>query len=164
MRPYVFRKIRAEEAPQMFSMILQRMRWMDQNGIRQWNVTEYDRAYPLEYYMEEQRRGRIFALTDATADRIVCAAILKEEDERWSDGVPALYIHNFVSKIDASGVGAYFLECAAEYAAQLGKEYLRLDSAVDNPALAHYYERHGFLPAGECSDGPYHGILRQREL
>lgn len=57
MQGCVFRKLRADEVPQMFSMILARMRWMDENGIRQWNATEYDRAYPLEYYMDEQYRG-----------------------------------------------------------------------------------------------------------
>ena len=106
MQGCVFRKLRADEVPQMFSMILARMRWMDENGIRQWNATEYDRAYPLEYYMDEQYRGRIFALAIVPADEIACAAILKEEDERWTDDAPALYIHNFVSGIGAGGAGA----------------------------------------------------------
>ena len=164
MQDCVFRRLRADEVPQMFSMILARMRWMDENGIRQWNATEYDRAYPLEYYMDEQYRGRIFALASVPADEIVCAAILKEEDERWMDGTPALYIHNFVSRTDAGGVGARFIEFAGEYARSLGKEYLRLDSAEDNAALAAYYERQGFLPAGKCTDGPYRGVLRQKKL
>ena len=134
MQGCVFRKLRADEVPQMFSMILARMRWMDENGIRQWNATEYDRAYPLEYYMDEQYRGRIFALASVPADEIACAAILKEEDERWTDDAPALYIHNFVSGIGAGGAGARFIESAGEYARRLGKEYLRLDSAENNAA------------------------------
>ena len=148
----------------MFSMILARMRWMDENGVRQWNATEYDRAYPLEYYMDEQYRGRIFALASVPADEIACAAILKEEDERWTDDAPALYIHNFVSGIGAGGAGARFIESAGEYARRLGKEYLRLDSAENNAALSAYYERQGFLPAGECTDGPYRGVLRQKRI
>ncbi len=65
-----------------------------------------------------------------------------------------MYIHNFVSGIGAGGAGARFIESAGEYARRLGKEYLRLDSAENNAALSAYYERQGFLPAGECTDGP----------
>ena len=43
-------------------------------------------------------------------------------------------------------------------------QYFRLDSAVDNDALTQYYESQGFLPVGECEDGPYRGILRQKKL
>ena len=164
MQGCVFRKLRADEVPQMFSMILARMRWMDENGVRQWNATEYDRAYPLEYYMDEQYRGRIFALAIVPVDEIACAAILKEEDERWTDDAPALYIHNFVSGIGAGGAGARFIESTGEYARRLGKEYLRLDSAENNAALSAYYERQGFLPAGKCTDGPCRGVLRQKRI
>ena len=43
---YIFREIEKEEVPQMFSMILQRMEWMDKKGIEQWNVTNYEYIYP----------------------------------------------------------------------------------------------------------------------
>jgi hypothetical protein len=44
------------------------------------------------------------------------------------------------------------------------KAFLRLDSAIDNPALTRYYEALGYLPAGHCVDGLYEGILRQKAL
>lgn len=51
-----------------------------------------------------------------------------------------------------------------EIARQRGKRCLRLDSAVDNQALADYYEAQGFIAVGKCDDGPYQGILRQKPL
>ncbi len=148
----------------MFSMILRRMEWMEEKGIRQWNVAEYDEIYPLSYYEEERQKGELFVLADRDTNEIVCGAVLKEEDERWEDRAPSIYVHNFVSKTAPRHVGRIFLIFAEKYAAERGKRYLRLDSARDNQALASYYEKIGFAPAGSCVEGGYHGILRQKEL
>ena len=45
-----------------------------------------------------------------------------------------------------------------------GKEYLRLDCAVDNPVLNEYYESMGYETAGHCQDGPYYGVRREKRL
>lgn len=57
-----------------------------------------------------------------------------------------------------------FRRAAEEYAAERGKKWLRLDAAEDNLALAAYYAAQGFQPVGRCQDGPYHGILRQKQV
>ena len=49
---YQFREITKSGVPQMFSMILKRMEWMDEKGIQQWNAAKYDTIYPLSYYEE----------------------------------------------------------------------------------------------------------------
>ena len=161
---YLFRKIFKSEIPQVFSMILQRIEWMSQKGIRQWNVTNYTNAYPLSYYEAECESGRLFVLADTATEQIVCAAVLKEQDDRWPDDSPALYLHNFVSSPDARGTGTVFLRYAEAYARQLQKQYFRLDSARDNQALAAYYKTYGFEDAGDCEDGLYKGILRQKRI
>lgn len=161
---YIFRQIKENEIPQMFTMILERMKWMDKQGIEQWNTTNYDEVYPQSYYEERRKAGEVFVLEDRINKHIVCAAVLKEEDERWTDKNSAFYLHNFVSKIDEHGVGTLFIQKTEEYALQMGKQYLRLDSAKDNISLSNYYEKRGFLPAGKCKDGLYEGILRQKEL
>ena len=161
---YVFREIKKQEIPQMFSLILQRMKWMDEKGIRQWNVTNYAEVYPERYYEAQREKGEVFVLAEKETEELVCAAVLKEEDERWEDEQPALYLHNYVSKVGQHGAGAVFLHLAEEYALEKGKRYFRLDSAVDNEALAKYYEARGFLPVGTCEEGLYKGILRQKEL
>lgn len=150
----------------MLSLIHQRIAWMDEVGIRQWNVTDYDGVYPPIYYEECWRRGELFALTDAADGRIVCAGALKTQDARWPDGfsVPALYLHHLAADRACKGAGRIFLREAEAHAARTGMAYLRLDSAIDNPALTFYYESQGYLPAGTCTDGLYEGILRQKKL
>ena len=45
---------------------------------------------------------------------------------------------------------------------RLEKAAVRLDCAENNPFLNDYYEKHGYKEKGKCSDGEYHGILRQK--
>ena len=40
MKQYRFRKMTKEEIPSMFTLIKERIEWMDQIGIQQWNVTD----------------------------------------------------------------------------------------------------------------------------
>ena len=164
MKQYIFRKLKREEIPQMFALIIQRIVWMDEKGIKQWNVTNYADAYPLDYYYEQYEKEIAFGLIDEESGELVCAAILKESDDIWEDDSPSIYLHNFVSKVGEKGVGTIFLKFAEEYAIEQNMQYFRLDSAVDNDALTQYYESQGFLPVGECEDGPYRGILRQKKL
>ncbi|MBR3767343.1 MAG: TIGR01212 family radical SAM protein [Clostridia bacterium] len=166
---YIFREIKEDEIPIMFEMILSRMKWMDKVGIKQWNVTKYDEVYPIAYYEEKRQKGEVFVLEEKTNGDIVAAAVLKSEDDRW-EGVPcykrhsAFYLHNFAAKIGKKGVGAIFLSLAEEYAKEKGKEYFRLDSADDNKKLEKYYTEKGYIPVGECIDGLYTGILREKKL
>ncbi len=149
----------------MVALILSRMRWMDEVGIRQWNCTHYDEVYPMSYYEAAQARGEIFVLVHRDSGEMVCAAALKETDDRWvAPQGSAFYLHHFVSKRGASGAGSEFLRRAEQYAAQVGKEYFRLDSATDNAALEKYYRTRGYVAVGECVDGEYTGILREKKL
>lgn len=161
---YTFRKIRKEEISQMFRLVIQRMKWMDENGIKQWNVTKYDKAYPQSYYYKASEHGEVFVLENEETGKIVCAAILKEHDEHWYDNKSAIYLHNFVSKIGEKGVGKIFLKYAEAYAVNKGKKYFRLDSTSDNSALTQYYESKVFLQISKCEEGLYKGILRQKSL
>ena len=160
----IFRKMTPEEVPQLFRLVQERIEWMNEKGIRQWNVLKYDEIYPLSYYQEEQRQGHLFALLDAADGRVLSGGILRETDERWPDDVPALYLHSFVSKPGAPGAGAAFLSHVESLSRAMDKRCLRLDSACDNAPLGRYYESLGFAAVGECEDGPYRGTLRQKQL
>lgn len=164
MSKYIFRKMNRNEPSQMFQMILERMKWMDEKGIKQWNVTKYDEVYPLSYYEKAQKNGEVYVLYDTDAKQIVAAAILKDNDERWNGSEKSLYLHNFVAKIGEKGAGSLFLSFTEEYARSTRNVFLRLDSAENNTALSHYYESHGFSPVGNCVDGLYRGILREKRL
>lgn len=166
---YVFEKIKKEEIPLMFSIILSRMKWMDEVGIDQWNNTFYDEVYPVSYYEEHRRVGEVFVLREIATGEIVSAAVLKSEDDRWEhiadySTKSAFYLHNFCSRIDKKGTGRIFLDFAEEYARICEKDVFRLDSAEDNAVLEAYYESRGYIPKGFCIDGLYKGILREKEI
>lgn len=150
----------------MLDLIHQRIAWMDETGIRQWNVTDYDGVYPPQYYEACWHKGELYALEDAASGQIICVGALKREDPRWPEHLhaPALYLHHLAASLKHRGAGRAFLQAAERHAARLGMTWLRLDSAVDNPALTRYYESQGYLPAGLCTDGLYEGILRQKAL
>ena len=162
---YIFRPLRVREVGQMFDLIMSRVAWMDEVGIRQWNVTKYDECYPMSYYEEHARAGRIMILEDAQTAELLAVGLLKEEDERWADdGEPAFYLHHFATKIGHKGIGREYIHRAEAYAKMRGKHYFRLDSAIDNENLTKYYTNLGYEPCGTCVDGLYTGILRQKSL
>lgn len=163
-REYVFRPLKRDEIPAMLNIIRQRIAWMDEVGIRQWNVTDYNGVYPPEYFEGCHARGELFALADSRTDEIVCIGALKQADDRWPDKADALYLHHLAAALAHKGAGRRFLAEAEQYAAGIGMKYLRLDSAVGNQALEDFYVSQGYLPAGRCIDGLYEGILRQKSI
>ena len=166
---YVFRPIRENELPVMLGIIADRVKWMDEVGIKQWNVTNYAEVYPLEYFRDHYMKGEVFVLEEKDSGDIAACAVLKHEDDRWEHipdykTVSALYLHNFAVRLDKKGTGSIFLRLAERYAAERGVECFRLDSADDNEKLRDYYTSRGFVPRGECVDGLYKGILREKSL
>ena len=161
---YIFRQATKQEIPAVFALIMGRVAWMDQVGIRQWNTTKYDQRYPLDYYETRRQQEELFVLEDTDTGQIVCVGALFHEDERWPNPASAYYLHHLASRVDAKGTGSIFLQMAEDYTASRGKQYLRLDSAVGNRTLQDYYTRRGYVAAGFCKDGLYEGILRQKKL
>lgn len=147
----------------VIALIAERIRWMDEAGIEQWNKTQYMLRYPRDYW-EEQIRGGFFFVAEEDG-RITGVMALYPEDERWpEDGVSAFYVHHLASACGAPGTGRKLLLWAEGYSRQEGKAYLRLDSAVGNEGLARFYGSLGYTEAGLCTDGPYHGICREKNL
>ena len=161
---YKFRKIEKQEIPRLFEIIAGRVSWMDQVGIKQWNTTEYLAVYPIEYYEEKFRLGQVFVLEDLEQNKIVCGAVLMCEDARWKNKASAFYLHNFASDVSEKGVGSIFLQKAEEYTRDAGKEFMRLDSDIENVELEKYYSSRGYVAVGSCVDGLYKGTLRQKKL
>lgn len=160
---YLFREAEKIDVKNVFQLILERMQWMDKKAITQWNSAHYDQIYPLSYYETKREAGELFVLWDTCHQEIVSAGVLLEQDERWSDPSPSLYLHNFVSKL-SSNAGANFLKYAELLAKQKQKQFLRLDCAIHNSKLASYYEKLGFQAVGTCKEGDYKGILQQKKI
>lgn len=161
---YIFRQATAAEIPAVFDLIMGRVAWMDQVGIRQWNTTKYDQRYPLSYYEQRRQMEELFVLADGETGEILSVGALFHEDERWPEPESAFYLHHLASRVDAKGAGSIFLQMAEDYTARMGKCYMRLDSAVGNQTLETYYTSRGYVEAGRCKDGLYEGILRQKQL
>lgn len=116
----MFRQIEKEEVQDVFELILDRIEWMNDNDIHQWNETNYTDAYPLSYYEEKREQGQLFGLIEE--GQIVCAAVLLEEDESWNDSIPSLYVHNLVSSRNSKGAGRRFFAYLEDYAQTQKKE------------------------------------------
>ena len=167
MSNYTFRRAEKQEVPAVFELIMGRVRWMDDVGIRQWNVTKYDECYPPEHYEAARQRGDLFVMTDEAGALLACA-VLRQDDERWPEAMQtaetAFYLHHFATRTGVKGLGPIFLHMAEDYARSQGKTCFRLDSADDNPFLTDYYTALGYMPVGTCIDGLYSGILREKRL
>ena len=162
---YLFRQITKNEIKTIFDLIQSRVEWMNEVGIKQWNCTDYADVYPLSHYEKCFERKEIFVLEEKSTKEIICVGVLKHYDERWENcSDDAFYLHHFASKVGEKGVGKIFLECAERYAKQYDKDYIRLDSAIDNETLTKYYSDLGYEAVGECVDGAYIGILRQKRI
>ena len=151
------------EAEEAMALIRGRVDWMDRMDIDQWNRSGYLDHYPLAFFREEARLGRLYFLEDGAGERLACA-ILLEEDERWPDDPPALYIHSLAGAVDRPGAGKQMLLCCIELARTRGKEYVRLDCPMANGPLNAYYEGLGFRLAGSVNEDWYVGNLRQYRL
>ena len=149
----------------IYQIIDGRIRWMDRVGIRQWNTTDYWGVYPKSYYCALAESGKLLVYVDRE-DAVVAVGALLREDPRWEDGLTtnAWYLHHFATALDKPGVGAEMLKSMETYTKACGKDYLRLDCAVDNAFLNGYYEEKGYAMRGTCVDGPYEGNLREKLL
>jgi len=155
-----------EDVDGILDLIRQRIGWMDEKGLEQWNKTEYLSVYPRSYFEEIIRRGDVFVASENGT--VVGAAALFPQDPRWSAeenrDTSALYVHHLVSDLRTPGVGRRLLAFAEGYARARSIQALRLDSAEGNAALESYYAALGYTALGTCVDGPYVGIKREKRL
>ena len=158
-----FRKLSIKEAAEVFALVTARVDWMNAHGLHSWNTTNYLERYPLSYFEQKAAEGMLYGLIGED-NIILSGGVLLRNDDRWHDKAEAIYIHNFVSAMNASGAGSVFLTKIEQLAREQGITLLRLDVAKENATMNSYYERRGFYERGSCSDGPYHGILREKKL
>jgi len=161
---YQFAQGTRDDLPRYYELLRERIAWMDEQGIQQWNTTDYWAVYPESHYEELTDRGELFVLRREGI--LVAGAALYESDPRWPEEnpPPAFYVHHLLTDMRVRGAGAAMLHCCEDLARQQGKVYLRLDCAIDNERLNHYYENLAYRPAGTCVDGAYTGRLRQKLL
>ena len=159
------RQAARNEIPSVFELYRQRIQWMNHQGIRQWNVTEYLSVYPLSYYESCCAAGTLYVWQEAAAP-ITGAAVLLTQDGRWDDSktAAACYVHNLVTAPGCPGSGRRMLEAAERLAVSRGRRSMRLDCAEGNERLKQYYAAQGYHAVGRCREGDYRGILWEKSL
>ena len=161
---YSFQPAKTEEFNDIFRLYVERVSWMDKKGLKQWNTTSYLETYPLGYYEKHQSLGELYTLK--TDGKLCGAVVLLNEDSRWEDrkDSAACYVHNLVTSTDAKGAGVVMLSEIEQLAAEKGKDFVRLDCAVDNEFLNHFYGSSGYEYAGPVEDPPYYGNRREKKI
>ena len=163
--PYLFAQGTLGDLPRFYDLLRERIAWMDEVGIQQWNTTDYWAVYPESHYEALTERGELYVLRREEDGVLVAAAALYESDPRWPDCTPpAFYVHHLLTDMGEKGAGRELLRHCEELGRQRGKVYLRLDCAIDNERLNRYYEEQNYVFAGTCVDGVYVGNLRQKRL
>ncbi|MGN0975124.1 MAG: GNAT family N-acetyltransferase [Gemmiger sp.] len=161
---YQFMPAAAQDAGAVFALIRARIRWMDKVGVEQWNKLDYWGAFPESYYRAAIADGRLYVLRRPDGS-VAGAGVLSPSDNAWpADGVPALYLHNFVTALDAPGAGDEFLRGCEALARRRGSTCLRLDCAANNRKLNDYYARRGYRAVGRVIEGDFIGTRREKTL
>lgn len=163
---YHFALAGTAELEQVYALIDRRIHWMDEMGIRQWNVTDYWGTYPREHYVEQLQHGHLYVLKRVPAGTVAGIAVLYETDGRWDSeqDIPAYYVHHFAADVGEAGAGAILLNHLEEQARRDGKAALRLDCPSHSVRLNRYYEEKGYVFKGTCVDGVYRGNRREKRF
>ena len=163
---YIFKRAEIEDVPKLFEIIKTRVQWMEAKGLKQWNTTDYLNVYPLSYFEDHQKNGRLFCMKDVESGDVAAVMVLLSDDRRWAElnTNDAYYVHNFATNPKTKGIGSIMLSEAEKLALSEGKTYLRLDCPADNQVLNRFYESRGYSPCGSCVDGPYRGNRKEKKL
>lgn len=101
---YRFRRAQNADVDQMMEIIRDRIKWMDKQGLHQWNKTDYMQQYPREYFLEGIEKGLFYVALDEQ-DQVAGLMALLTEDPRWAEDEPkdCYYVHHLAARSDAKG-------------------------------------------------------------
>ncbi len=151
----------AKHLPAILDIIKQRINWMDEKGLYQWNKTDYMGVYPPEYFLDLIQKEEVFVAQEG--EKVLGVMALFPEDPRWGKNGTAFYVHHLATACGVSGLGKEMLRFAETYALEQKKDYLRLDCQQVNLPLNRYYEALGYVHCGVCIDGEYVGNLMEKK-
>jgi GNAT superfamily N-acetyltransferase len=139
--------------------------WLLARGLNQYVPAAHEEYAPAIRTRVEL--GTLFAVQDG--DETVGFFSLDTSPSAWwpADQTPALYLSGMVVARSAHhrGIGGFIIDWCVAQAAQLDRQYVRLDCHAGNPWLCRYYEAHGFKLQGRCEQHPgYFGCLYQRSV
>lgn len=163
---YFVQPAKPEEVEKAFDLYRKRVQWMDEVGIKHWNVYDYLSLYPISYFKWQQRHGYLFLLLKD--DSLIGSVVLRDHDCEgvWRDKscAHAYYIRNLVTDPSEKGAGRLFLSEIEKKALADGAQYLRLDCSRSNTALNEYYRTKGYNLRGTLRRGEYLGNKWEKNL
>lgn len=148
----VLRASRDSDLDEVSRIFLGVVDWLHARGIRQWMPGEFQPS-DIQRWHES---GELHA--GLAGDVIVGSVLLQRSDPRfWPDVAgSAVYVHKLVVDRNLAGrkLGAGMLEACERHAADIGAEWVRLDTCADNPFLVRYYLSAGYRAVGNKTMQP----------
>ena len=162
---YHFRRALPQDVDSIIEVIQERIDWMDQMGLYQWNKTHYMQRYPRQYFLQRVEDGEFFLALDSSGAVTGVMALLTE-DPRWegTEQKKCYYVHHLAARTGAKGAGRALLCFCEELSRKEGREVVRLDCQLGNDKLNAFYEKLGYQYAGPMVEGEYEGIKREKKL
>lgn len=81
---YQFRAAGPEDVDDIIGIIQERIDWMDEKNLYQWNRTNYMQRYPREYFLGRISSHEFYLAVDPEGKTVGVMALLLE-DGRWTE-------------------------------------------------------------------------------
>jgi GNAT superfamily N-acetyltransferase len=141
------RRAHHEDADTVAGLLDEATVWVNELGFSQWPL-----PFPRDELAGAIDRGEVYVVEAEDGEAVGTVTILLDDPLYWPDSPPdALYVHKFAVRRDRAGrgIGAAIVEWANAEAAEVGRDFLRLDCLGDNPGIRDYYENLGFEHCGD---------------
>lgn len=159
---YTFEFLKEHELSNVIDIISQRIQWMDEKGMKQWNQGDYLSFYSSDYFLKHLQKQEILGMKDD--GQIIGIVGFFHDDERWDHDDAYMYLHHLATLPSYHGVGALFVKACEDIAKQMGKRGIRLDCQKGNDAIHRFYDDMGYISKGEFTSGEYIGIRKEKLL
>ena len=162
---YQFRAAEPEDVDDIIGIIQERIDWMDEKNLYQWNRTNYMQRYPREYFLGRIASHEFYLAVDPEGKTVGVMALLLE-DGRWTEDEKknCYYVHHLATRPQAKGAGKALLSFCEDLSLQEGKKVVRLDCQKGNDRLNAFYQSLGYQVVGPMVEGAYEGIKREKKL
>ena len=120
---YQFRAAEPEDVDDIIGIIQERIDWMDEKNLYQWNRTNYMQRYPREYFLGRISSHEFYLAVDPEGKTVGVMALLLE-DGRWTEDEKknCYYVHHLATRPQAKGAGKALLSFCENLSLQEGKK------------------------------------------
>jgi GNAT superfamily N-acetyltransferase len=135
--------------------------WLRDRGITQW-----PRRFPAQSVQAQIATAEALLVGD-DHHPIATLSVADDDTELWGAGsAPAYYISRLAVTRGASGahLGYRIIDWVAGKAADRDRQYVRLATATNNPALRRYYEQAGFVHVADPPGALWPTSLYERKV